>query len=58
VLLVVMDGVVAVVGGYLWIVTAFNKIWKLQFMVAGVLAVLRMLVQQVQYMIVHYRLSR
>jgi hypothetical protein len=34
VLLVVMDGVVAVVGGYLWIVTAFNKIWKLQFMVS------------------------
>jgi hypothetical protein len=34
VLLVEMDGVVVVVGGYQWIVTAFNKIWKLQFTVS------------------------
>jgi hypothetical protein len=33
VLLVEMDGVGVVVEGYLWIVTAFNKIWKLQFTV-------------------------
>lgn len=29
-----MDGVVVVVGGCLWTVTASNKIWKLQFMVS------------------------